>query len=138
MKRQLSGPILTPTFNTDDPDAYVVFNNYGDLGEGIGPVVFAHMLGWVSRRIDFSVEDMWVNHDDTRGIRSGHLITPSAEDFADLPSLHLSVSRSLVPLPGRDHHHRKDQQCCLRTSSTPRPSSASVRCEKGRSPRHTA
>ena len=91
MKRQLSGPILTPTFNTDDPDAYVVFNNYGDLGEGIGPVVFAHMLGWVSRRIDFSVDDMYVNHDDVRGIRSGHLITPSAEDFADLPSLHLSI-----------------------------------------------
>ena len=92
MKRQFIGPILTPTFNTDDPDAYVVFNNYGDLGEGIGPVVFAHMLGWVSRRIDFSVDDMWVNHDDVRGIRSGHLITPSAEDFADLPSLHLSIA----------------------------------------------
>lgn len=92
MKRQFSGPILTPTFNTDDPDAYVVFNNYGDLGEGLGPVVFAHMLGWVSRRIDFSVDDMWVNYDDTRGIRSGHLITPSAEDFADLPSLHLSIA----------------------------------------------
>jgi len=92
MKRQFSGPILTPTFNTDDPDAYVVFNNYGNLGEGIGPVVFAHMLGWVSRRIDFSVDDMWVNHDDVRGIRSGHLITPSAEDFADLPSLHLSIA----------------------------------------------
>jgi hypothetical protein len=92
MKRQFSGPILTPTFNTDDPDAYVVFNNYGDLGEGIGPVVFAHMLGWVSRRIDFSVDDMWVNHDDARGIRSGHLITPTAEDFADLPSLRLSIA----------------------------------------------
>jgi hypothetical protein len=92
MKRQLSGPILTPTFNTDDPDAYVVFNNYGDLGEGIGPVVFAHMLGWVPRRIDFSVDDMWVNHDDARGIRSGHLITPTAEDFADLPSLRLSIA----------------------------------------------
>ena len=92
MKRQFSGPILTPTFNTDDPDAYVVFNNYGDLGEGLGPVVFAHMLGWVPRRIDFSVDDMWVNHDDARGIRSGHLITPTAEDFADLPSLHLSIA----------------------------------------------
>ena len=92
MKRQLSGPILTPTFNTDDPDAYVVFNNYGDLDEGLGPVVFAHMLGWVPRRIDFSVDDMWVNHDDARGIRSGHLITPTAEDFADLPSLHLSIA----------------------------------------------
>ena len=91
MKRQLSGPILTPTFNTDDPDAYVVFNNYGDLGEGIGPVVFAHMLGWVPRRIDFSVDDMWVNHDDARRIRSGHLITPTAEDFADLTSLHISA-----------------------------------------------
>lgn len=92
MKRQFSGPILTPTFNTDDPDAYVVFNNYGDLGEGIGPVVFAHMLGWVSRRIDFSVDDMWVNHDDARGTRSGHLITPFAEDFSDLTSLHLSIA----------------------------------------------
>ena len=92
MKRQLSGPILTPTFNTDDPDAYVVFNNYGDLDEGLGPVVFAHMLGWVPRRIDFSVDDMWVNHDDARGIRSGHLITPTAEDFADLPSLRLSIA----------------------------------------------
>lgn len=92
MKRQLSGPILTPTFNTDDPDAYVVFNNYGDLGEGLGPVVFAHMLGWVSRRIDFSVDDMWVNHDDARGTRSGHLITPFAEDFSDLTSLHLSIA----------------------------------------------
>jgi len=92
MKRQLTGPILAPTFNTHDPDAYVVFNNYGDLGEGLGPVVFAHMLGWVSRRIDFLVDDMWVNHDDARGIRSGHLITPTAEDFADLPSLRLSIA----------------------------------------------
>ena len=103
MKRQFIGPILTPTFNTDDPDAYVVFNNYGDLGEGIGPVV-SPTCSAGCRRIDFSVDDMWVNHDDVRGIRSGHLITrpprtPPTSPASTSPSPTTPPSTGMRPPP---------------------------------------
>lgn len=52
---------LVPTFETLNPDAYAVFNGYGDLSGYAAPRVLAHMTGLTYRRIDFGCEPMYVN-----------------------------------------------------------------------------
>ena len=60
---------LTPTFDTMTPDAFVVFNGYGDL-EGYAPArVIAHMAGWTYRKISFDCSPIYVNS-------GGYLIGP--------------------------------------------------------------
>lgn len=62
---------LVPTFETMSPDAFVVFNGYGDL-EGYTPArIMAQMSGMTYRKVDFSTQgSMYVNGD------SGYLVAP--------------------------------------------------------------
>lgn len=52
---------LTPTFNTEHPDAFVVFNGYGDLQGYTGARILSHMAGWTYRKVGFDCEPMYVN-----------------------------------------------------------------------------
>ena len=60
---------LTPTFNAETPDAFVVFNGYGDLGGYAGARIMAHMAGWTYRKIGFECEPMYIN-------AGGYLVAP--------------------------------------------------------------
>jgi hypothetical protein len=76
---------LVPTFDALTPDAFVVFNGYGDLEGYAAPRILAHMAGWTYRKISFSADPMYVNS-------GGYLV--ASEDIA-APytdgSLYLSV-----------------------------------------------
>lgn len=60
----------------ENPDAYLVFNGYGDLSERVGPQVVADMFGMKVHkdRTDFPDSDMYINADP-------YLIVP--EDMTD-------------------------------------------------------
>jgi len=76
-----------PTFDTRTPDAFVVFNGYGDLSGYTPARILAHMAGWTYRKIGFECNPMYVN-------AGGYLIAP--EDIAGRytdGSLHLSVDQ---------------------------------------------
>lgn len=61
---------LTPTFETLEPDAFVVFNGY-QLLSGYAPArVMAHLAGMTYRKISFSCSPMYVNNE------SGYLVAP--------------------------------------------------------------
>ena len=76
---------LNPTFNTLTPDAFVVFNGYGELSGYAAPRILAHMTGWTYRKISFRCEPMYVN-------AGGYLIAPEeiAQRYAN-DGLRLSV-----------------------------------------------
>ena len=82
---RLSGGQLYPTFETETPDAFVVFNGYGDL-TGYAPArILSHMAGWTYARIPFSCDPMYIN-------AGGYLVAP--EDIVKKHDhLSLSVSR---------------------------------------------
>ena len=82
-----SSHTLIPTFDTVTPDAFVVFNGYGDLSGYAAPRILAHMAGWTYRKIGFECSPMYVN-------AGGYLVAPEdiAEKYTD-GSLHLSVSQ---------------------------------------------
>lgn len=89
---------LTPTFNTEDPDAFVVFNGYGDL-DGYTPArIVAHMAGMTYRKIALRSDPMYVNSD------SGYLVAPEeiADEYTD-GSLRFSLSQHA------DLHDREQQ-----------------------------
>ncbi len=62
--------LLRPAFNTLTPDAFMVFNGYGELGGYAAPRIVAHMTGWTYRKIEFRCSPMWINNDN------GYLIAP--------------------------------------------------------------
>ncbi len=78
---------LTPTFDTVTPDAFVVFNGYGDLSGYAAPRIVAHMAGWTYRKIQFSCDPMYVN-------AGGYLVAPEeiAQQYTD-GELYLTVSQ---------------------------------------------
>ena len=78
MRKTESGD-LVPTFNTETPDAYIVFNGYGELSGYAGARIVASMNGMTYRKIDFSAEPMYVNN------ASGYLVAPEeiAKDYTD-------------------------------------------------------
>ena len=76
---------LTPTFETMTPDAFVVFNGYGDLS-GYQPArIMAHMAGWTYSKIDFECSPMYVN--------SGGYLVADEETVRTVKSLYLDVDR---------------------------------------------
>jgi hypothetical protein len=81
----LSG--MSPTFSTMAPDAFVVFNGYGDLNGYAAPRIMAHMAGWTYRKIAFSCDPMYVN-------AGGYLVAPEeiASKYTD-GSLFMNVSQ---------------------------------------------
>ncbi len=78
---------LVPTFNTLTPDAFVVFNGYGDLESYAAPRILASMAGWTYRRINFSCSPMYIN-------AGGYLVASEiiAKQYTDR-ELHLNVAR---------------------------------------------
>lgn len=54
-------PQFKPTFETFEPDAFVVFNGYGALEGYAAARILAHMVGLTYRRISFSCSPMYVN-----------------------------------------------------------------------------
>jgi hypothetical protein len=60
---------LEPTFNTETPDAFTVFNGYGDLAGYTAPRIVGHMAGWTYRKIGFDASPMYVN-------AGGYLVAP--------------------------------------------------------------
>lgn len=61
---------FSPTFNTESPDAFIVFNGYGNL-EGYTPArLLAHMAGMTYRKTNFCGYGMYVNGE------SGYLVAP--------------------------------------------------------------
>lgn len=86
--RVLPAPTLVPTFETEQPDAFVVFNGYRKL-DGYTPArIVAHMAGMTYRKIAFRCAPMFVNND------SGYLIAPEdiATHYTD-GSLYLEVDQ---------------------------------------------
>lgn len=70
MPLRWTGDRYVATFETENPDAFVVFNGYGDL-DGYTPArIVAHMAGLTYRRIEFDGTYMWVNNN------SGFLVAP--------------------------------------------------------------
>lgn len=65
------GMFLSPTFNTVAPDAFVVFNGYGDLTKYVPARIIAHMAGMTYRKIAFKASPMYVN-------AGGYLVAPEA------------------------------------------------------------
>lgn len=88
-------PGLTPTFETLAPDAFVIFNGYGDLDGYAGARIISHMAGMTYRKVEFNCymndyanEDMYVNSN------AGYLVTTEeiAEHYTD-GSLTLNVDK---------------------------------------------
>ena len=67
--RQREDGRLVPTFDTMTPDAFVVFNGYGDLSGYSAPRILAHMAGWTYRKTGFDAHPMYIN-------AGGYLIAP--------------------------------------------------------------
>jgi len=66
-------------FDTMTPDAFIVFNGYGDLS-GYGPArIMAHMAGMTYRKVAFTCTPMYVNGEQ------GYLVAPEAlaEKYTD-------------------------------------------------------
>jgi len=78
---------LTPTFDTQTPKAFVVFNGYGALSGWAPARIMSHMAGWTYRKIGFSCGPMFINSD------SGYLIAPEviASKYNDGNCLSLSA-----------------------------------------------
>lgn len=65
---------LVPTFETMTPDAFIVFNSYGELSGYTATRIVAHMSGWTYRKINFKCDPMFINEN------KGYLVAP--EDIA--------------------------------------------------------
>jgi hypothetical protein len=65
---------LQPTFDSLTPDAFVIFNGYGDLSGYTPARIVAHMAGMTYRKISFDCSPMYVNGN------SAYLVT--SEDIA--------------------------------------------------------
>lgn len=87
LKKDEDGRLL-PTFETLNPDAFVVFNGYGDLSGYVPARIVSHMAGMTYRKIVFECTPMYVNSE------SGYLVAPEeiAEGYTD-GALYLSVEQ---------------------------------------------
>lgn len=67
--RQRNGHLYA-TFDALTPDAFVLFNGYGNLNGYTAPRIMSHLAGWTYRKTSFSCNPMYVNSD------SGYLVAP--------------------------------------------------------------
>lgn len=67
---------LTPTFETMNPDAYVVFNSYGTIQGYTAARILSAMTGMTYRKVSLGAGRMYINSD------SGYIVAP--EQLADL------------------------------------------------------
>lgn len=78
-KLEDSFPRIVPTFETQSPDGYIVFNGYGELN-GYKPArILSHMTGMTYRKISFACSPMYVNNE------TAYLVAPEeiAEPYTD-------------------------------------------------------
>jgi hypothetical protein len=70
---------LVPTFETLEPDAFIVFNGYGDLQGYVAARIVSHMAGMTYRKVGFENDPMYVNND------TGYLVAREeiAERYTD-------------------------------------------------------
>jgi hypothetical protein len=75
----LYGPGLMPTFESESPDAFMVFNGYGNLSGYPAARIVAYMAGMTYRKVGFTASPMYINNE------SGYLVAPEeiAERFTD-------------------------------------------------------
>lgn len=85
--RQTEDECLVPTFETLQPDAFVVFNGYGVLNGYTPARIVSHMAGMTYRKITFTCSPMYVNNS------AGYLVAPEeiATRYTD-GSLYLSTT----------------------------------------------
>jgi hypothetical protein len=83
--KQESG-VLTPTFETEEPDAFIVFNGYEALNGYPSARVLSHMAGMTYRKVTFTCRPMYINSN------MGFIVAPEeiAERYTD-GSLSLSL-----------------------------------------------
>ena len=85
MPMTLADGWLSPTFDTEHPDALLVFNGYGDLSEGAAARVVAMAYGMTYRKVRLRMEPMYINSD------SGYLITPEGDATSDGDSVTIDL-----------------------------------------------
>jgi hypothetical protein len=68
-----------PTFDSLTPDAFMIFNGYGDLSGYTPARIMAHMAGMTYRKVEFDCSPMYVNNGN------GYLVT-SEEIAAKYPA----------------------------------------------------
>jgi hypothetical protein len=87
-----------PTFETESPDGFIVFNGYGELSGYTPARIIGHMAGMTYRKITFYADPMYVNGE------SGYLVTNEelATEFDD---------GGTISLPTEQHSdlHRREQ-----------------------------
>lgn len=84
LRREKDGG-FKPTLDTMTPDAFVVFNGYGDLTSYIPARIMAAMAGWTYRKISFSCDPMYINS-------GGYLVAPE-QTIQDTGALCLAVPK---------------------------------------------
>jgi hypothetical protein len=67
--RKTSSGNLVATFDTATPDAFMVFNGYGELRGYTAARIVGHMAGWTYRKTGFDCEPMYIN-------AGGYLVAP--------------------------------------------------------------
>lgn len=68
---------FVPTFETESPDAFMVFNGYGALGGYTPARILSHMYGWTYRKVGFGVD---LDHGTFYVNAGGYLV--ASEDIA--------------------------------------------------------
>lgn len=90
MPLRLTADVLTPTFDTMSPDAFIVFNGYGNLVQYTAPRILAHMAGMSYKALDLGIEcvdkAMYLN------AGSGYIVAPE-EIIAAHPMLRLRLEQ---------------------------------------------
>lgn len=78
---------LEPTFDTESPDAFIVFNGYGDLSGYTPARIVAQMSGWTYAKVSFGCDPMYVNGSN------GYLVAPEETIQKKATGLRLSVEQ---------------------------------------------
>lgn len=70
---------LTPTFETEKPAAFIIFNGYGDMQGYTAARIVSYMNGMTYRKVEFSGAPMYINSS------SGYLVGPDevVEPYTD-------------------------------------------------------
>lgn len=81
---------LTPTYNTEDPLAYMVFNGYGDLNGYTPARILSYMMGATYKKMGFTHSRMYINS-------GGYLVAPQdvIQSFVDNSGGTLELSGSV-------------------------------------------
>lgn len=76
LKKERFSNNLVPTYNTETPDAFIVFNGYEALSGYTPARLLSHMNGMTYRKVEFSASPMYVNSSSGYLIGSEELIAP--------------------------------------------------------------